>query len=372
MFSTTLKVLKFLFYSAMASLAPHVDTEPPKNTIIFDPDPHVRNLRRTVNACAYLRDLARYCPHGAGEAVIKKVEFMKSSRVPNHEFLLCHVKDPRNIPGRDTVIQIERFNDSAPSQRPDTDIPSLQPPAKDRRSLSPQSISDASSHSSSPSIFGPALDLFTIFCMPIITSKDYDVLSTLNFNDDSTFVAEQAAAMAMVASDAADEYNPISHQCYWYARVIFNIIVETQAGNYIKTPPEDNKRMGRRGMVRIVNDAASNIFIPPADTSERLIRTYLTTWHQWQVDIEKKKKEKDAPLQREEAARRDAEAATEREEEARRDAEAAAEREEAAQRDAEAATEREEAAQRDAEAATEREEEARCAAEAATEREEAT
>ncbi|KAK0472838.1 hypothetical protein IW261DRAFT_1423994 [Armillaria novae-zelandiae] len=279
MFSTTLKVLKFLFYSAMASLAPHVDTEPPKNTIIFDPNPHVRNLRRTVNACTYLRDLARYCPHGAGEVVIKKVEFMKSSWVPNHEFLLCHVKDPRNIPGRDTVIQIEHFNDSAPSQWPDTDIPSLQPPPKDRRSLSPQSVSDASSHSSSPSIFGPVLDLFTIFCMPIITSKDYDILSTLNFNDDLTFVAEQAAAMAMVASDAADKYNP----------VIFNIIVETQARNYTKTPPEDNKCMGKHGM----------------------------------VDIEEKKK---AATEREEEARCAAEAATEREEATRRDMEAAAER----------------------------------------------
>ncbi|KAK0484248.1 hypothetical protein EDD18DRAFT_1361823 [Armillaria luteobubalina] len=313
MFSTTRKVLKFLFYSAMASIAPHIDTEPPKNTIIFDPDPHVHNLRKTVNACAYLRDLARYCPHGAGEAVIKKVEFMKSSRVPNHEFLLCHVKDPRNIAGRDTVIQIERFNDNAPPQRPRTDIPSLQPPTKDRRSLSSQSVSDASSHSSSPSLFGQALDLFTIFCMPVITSKDDNVLSTLTFDDDSTFSAEEAGVMAMVASDAADEYSAISHQCYWYARVIFNIIVETQAGKYTKRPLEDNKRMGKRGVIRIVNNASSNFFIPPSDTSQRLVHSYRAKWHQWQVDIEEKKKEKDAPLRREEAARCTAEAAAERE-----------------------------------------------------------
>ncbi|KAK0197694.1 hypothetical protein F5146DRAFT_995327 [Armillaria mellea] len=316
MFSMTRKVLQFLFYSAMAALAPHVHTERPKNTFIFDPDPHSRKTRRSNNAWSYLSDLAEYCPYGAGEAVIKKVEYMKSKRVPNHEFLLCHVKDPRNIRARDTVIRIERFSDNAPLQREprsDSNLPSLQPPAKDRRSLAPESISDTSSHSSSRSLFGQALDLFAIYCNPVIEFKDYDVLSTLTFNDDSTFVAEQAAVAAMVASGAADEYSAITHQCYWYARVIFNIIVETQAGQYTKRLFEDDKQMGRRGKLRIINDAASNLFIPPGDTSERLIHTYRVKWLQWQVDIEERKKEKDAPLRKEEAARRDAEAVAERE-----------------------------------------------------------
>ncbi|PBK70656.1 hypothetical protein ARMSODRAFT_89064 [Armillaria solidipes] len=196
---------------------------------------------------------------------------MKSSRVPNHEFLLCYVRDRRNIYDREAVIRIERFSDSAPPQPPlephvNISALSLQPPVKDRRSLSSESISGTSSHSSSPSLFGPALDLFTITYMPVIAVKDYDVLSTLTFNDNSTFLAEEAAVIAMVASDAADECSVLSHQCYWYTRVIYNIILETQAGKYTKTPLEDDKRMGRRGRVKIVNDAASNILIPPSDT----------------------------------------------------------------------------------------------------------
>ncbi|KAK0215716.1 hypothetical protein IW262DRAFT_1496562 [Armillaria fumosa] len=271
MFSTARKVLQFLFYSAMASLAPHdVHTEPPKNTIIFQTDPHVRKGRRSQNAFYYLSDIAERCPHGAGEAVIKKVEFMKSSRVPNLEFLLCHVKDPK-YPWQG-YCYLDRARDSAPPQqepRTDSLVPSLQPPTKDSRSLSSESVLDTSSHSSSPSLFGQALDLFTIFCMSVIAFKDYDVLSTLTFNDDSTFSAEEAAVMAMVASDATDEYSVISHRCYWYARP---------------------------WKVRIVNDAASNIFIPPSDTSQRLAHTYLAKWLQWRVDIEERKKEKDAPL----------------------------------------------------------------------------
>ncbi|KAK0183737.1 hypothetical protein F5146DRAFT_1007639 [Armillaria mellea] len=178
----------------MAALAPHIHTEHPKNTFIFDPDPHSHKTRRLNNAWSYLSDLAEYCPYRAGEAVIKKVEYMKSNSLP--------------------------------------------------------------------SLFGQALDLFAIYCNLVIEFKDYDVLSTLTFNDDSTFVAEQAAVAAMVASGATDKYSAITHQCYWYAWVIFNIIVETQAGQYTKRPFEDDKQMGRHRKLRIINDAASNLFIP--------------------------------------------------------------------------------------------------------------
>ncbi|SJL16126.1 uncharacterized protein ARMOST_19645 [Armillaria ostoyae] len=202
---------------------------------------------------------------------------MKSSQVPNHEFLLFYAEDLRNIYGREAVIRIERFSDSAPPQ------PLLEPHVN---------------------ISAPSLQ-------PLIAVKDYDVLSTLTFNDNSTFSAEEAAMIAMIASDADDEYSVLSHQCYWYARVIYNIILETQVGKYTKTPLEDDKRMGRRGRVKIVNDAASNILIPPSDTSKQLAQTYLAKWHEWQEDIKERIKEKEALLRREEAARRVAEAVAE-------------------------------------------------------------
>ncbi|KAK0443757.1 hypothetical protein EV421DRAFT_2018899 [Armillaria borealis] len=193
------------------------------NTVIFETNISARKDRKSQTARFYPSAVAQHCPHRAGEAVIKKIEFMKSSRVPNHEFLLCYVRDRRNIYDREAVIRIERFSDSAPPQPPlephvNISALSLQPPVKDRRSLSSESISGTSSHSSSPSLFGPALDLFTITYMPVIAVKDYDVLSTLTFNDNSTFSAEEAVVIAMVASDAADECSVLSHQCYWYAR----------------------------------------------------------------------------------------------------------------------------------------------------------
>ncbi len=62
-----------------------------------------------------------------------------------------------------------------------------------------------------------ALDLFTSTYMPVIAIEDYDVLSTLTSNDNSTFSAEETLMIAMVASDVADECNVLSHQCCWYA-----------------------------------------------------------------------------------------------------------------------------------------------------------
>ncbi|KAK0232189.1 hypothetical protein EDD85DRAFT_939155 [Armillaria nabsnona] len=222
--------------------------------------------------------VAQHCPPRAGEAVIKKIEFMKSSRVPNHEFLLCYIKDRRNISGKEAVIRIERFSDSAPPQ----------PPLEPHVNISAPSLQPLSS----PSLFGPALDLFTITYMPVIAVKDHDVLSTLTFNDNSTFSAEEAAVIGdRPASYAGDEYSVLSHQCHWYAWVTYNIILETQAGTSTKTSLEDDKRMGRRGRVKIVNDAASNILIPPSDTSKQLAQTYLAKWHERQEDIKREDKD---------------------------------------------------------------------------------
>ncbi|KAK0204149.1 hypothetical protein DFS33DRAFT_1275219 [Desarmillaria ectypa] len=307
-------------------------TIPPENTIIFEPDVSARKDRKSQTARSYLSSVAQHCPHGVGEAVVKKIEFMKSSRIPNHEFLLCYVKDHRNIRGREAVIRIERLNDSAslqplPEPQSGTTKPSLQPPVNDRHSLS-ESISHTSSHSSSHSLSGPALDLFTITSMPVIATKDSNVLSTLTFNDNSTFAAEEAAAIAMVASDAADEYSVLSHQCYWYARVVYNIILETQAGNYTKAPLEDDKRMGKHMGMKIVNDAASNILIPPSDTSKHLTQTYIRKWRELSEDIDDRKKKKEEPIRKAEAAQRGEEAA-------KRDAESAKRVAEAAQREAE-------------------------------------
>ncbi|PBK98671.1 hypothetical protein ARMGADRAFT_1075489 [Armillaria gallica] len=147
--------------------------------------------------------------------------------------------------------------------------------------------------------------------MPVIAVKDCDVLSTLTFNDNSTFSAKEAA-------------------CHWYALVTYNIILEMQAGTHNKTSLEDDKRMGRRGRVKIVNDAVSNNIIPPSDTSKQLTQTYLAKWHEWQEDINREDKGALSPASQ--SVRRAAETVAERERraklEAQRREEAALQREE--------------------------------------------
>ncbi|KAK0449554.1 uncharacterized protein EV420DRAFT_1564641 [Desarmillaria tabescens] len=307
MFSKAVKSLQFVFYSALTSVAPFdFHTIPPKNTLIFEPNAITRKDRKSQTARYYLSSVAQHCPHGAGEAVVKKMELMKSSWIPNHEFLLFYVKDRRNIYGREAVIRVEILNDSSPPQpESDTTTPSLQPAQGDGRPFPSESTPHAVSHSSSsPPTLRPALDLFTITCMPVISTKDCNILSTLTFNGNSTFSIEEVAAIASVASAAADEQSLLGHQSSWYARMIYSIILETQAGNYTKAPPD--KHMGKH---KIVDDAASNILIPSSDASKQLTQAYLKRWREYLGDIDDRKKVKEEPsIPMAEAPRREAEA----------------------------------------------------------------
>ncbi|KAG7444780.1 uncharacterized protein BT62DRAFT_921049 [Guyanagaster necrorhizus] len=64
--------------------------------------------------------------------------------------------------------------------------------------------------------------------MPVASAWDANMLSTLVSHSDSTFSAEEATVIAIVTSNATDEYMPLTHQCYWYAQIIFNTIIEMQ------------------------------------------------------------------------------------------------------------------------------------------------
>ncbi len=267
-----LRHLQFLFYAILTYYAPYdFRTIPPQNYVIFVPDVVDRRYRTRQTARSYLSFIAHGCPHGAGEAVVKKIELMKSSRIPNHEFLICYVKDHRNIYGREAVIRIERFSDSAPPYwgptRFDIMTPSLgQPPIQDKLSPSSESVSRTSNHALSPESFClPARDRFAITCIPVIPIEDYDILSTLTFTPNSAFTIEEAAVIAMVASAAAEECSDTS---YPYARVIYNIILESQAGNLKHTK-------GKGPLEDIV-------------TSKQLTQTYVEKWREFQVDVQER------------------------------------------------------------------------------------
>ncbi len=268
------KVLRFL---AMA--IPHAPE--PENTIVFETDNAARKDPRSQSARSYLISVARYCPNGVGEAVVKRIEYRKSSEAPNHEFLLCYVED-RNVYTRQAFIRIERFNKDQPA--PDNGAPPAPPlalPPAPRLSL-------AAMHSSSPSLFGRAVDVFTITC--VINAKRSDTtLSTLIFDDNAGFTADEAAMICHIVSECADEYNALGHQCHWYAGVVYSVIQETQSGRFTKTPAEDNKHAGKGWGTRQVNNQKMDFLPLPEHTSKQLSQTHFKRWPEWVADIEQTK-----------------------------------------------------------------------------------
>ncbi|KAK0482290.1 hypothetical protein IW261DRAFT_1606223 [Armillaria novae-zelandiae] len=143
------KVLQFFFYSATnyVALYDFCTTQ----AIIFKT---AREDRKSQTSRTFLSSIPQHCPHGAGEVAIKKIEFMKSPRVLNHE---------SSAMLRGTAICLAR------------------------RLL---------------------LECFG----DIIAIKDYDILSALTFKYGSTFSEEEAVViMALAASDAADECSIPSH-----------------------------------------------------------------------------------------------------------------------------------------------------------------
>ncbi|SJL16109.1 uncharacterized protein ARMOST_19627 [Armillaria ostoyae] len=257
MFSKARKTLQFLFYAVLTSYAPYdFRTIPPENTIIFVPDVICRRDRRSQTARSYFSSVAQHCPYGAGEAIVKKIEFSSSTLRRNHSLILT----PPHLPWVTPIVQ-------------------------DRRSLSSESasISRTGSHSPSPeSLYVPANGLFTITCMPVILIEDYDILSTLTFKHNSRFAIEEAA---VIASAAAEE---CSIPSYLYDRVIYNIILESQAGNLKytkgKAPPED------------------------IATSKQLTQTYIEKWREFRVDIQERIEVREDSMRRMEEARRQTEA----------------------------------------------------------------
>ncbi|PBK62949.1 hypothetical protein ARMSODRAFT_1024488 [Armillaria solidipes] len=252
----------------------------PENTIVFETDSAARKDPRSLSARAYLVFVARHCPNGVEEAVVKKIEYRKSSEAPNHEFLLCFVED-HNVPTRQAIIRIECFNQNQIA--PDRGVPFALPPAK--------FLSLDALRSSSPSLFSTTVDVFTITC-GINDKRSDTTLSTLIFDDNSGFSADETAMICQIVSECADEYNSVGHQCYWYAGVVYDVIQETQSGRFTKTPAEDNKHVGKGWGMRSVNNQRMNIFSPPEHASEQLSQTHLRKWPEWVADIEAKKKKR--------------------------------------------------------------------------------
>ncbi|KAK0458576.1 uncharacterized protein EV420DRAFT_1479811 [Desarmillaria tabescens] len=82
-----------------------------------------------------------------------------------------------------------------------------------------------------------AHDFFTI--TSDVNARHSDrIPSTLTFDDDSTFTAEEAVMICKIAGDLAQKSSSISHQ---YTRTIDNIIQQMQKGRFAKKPAEDDR-----------------------------------------------------------------------------------------------------------------------------------
>ncbi|KAK0455172.1 uncharacterized protein EV420DRAFT_1481428 [Desarmillaria tabescens] len=239
MLSKARRSLQTLFCPATA--APASFTPPPENTIIFEVDSAARRSTKSQSAYSYLTSVARYCPRGVGDAVVTKIEFRKSPKPPNHEFILLYVKD-RIVPG------------SKPREGSSLSLDSTKFDYSPDASLSTE-------HD------------FFIITSDVNTKRSDHILSTLTFDDDSTFTADEAAMICKIASDFSQHF---SHQ---YARVIYNVIQKTQKGHFTKKSAEDDRCM-------VSNGASISYF-------DRLAEIYCEEWPKWMADIEKRKREMD-------------------------------------------------------------------------------
>ncbi|PBK83151.1 hypothetical protein ARMGADRAFT_1089704 [Armillaria gallica] len=137
--------------------------------------------------------------------------------------------------------------------------------------------SDSASLDASPLLHG-----FLTITADVNTKRSGRTLSTLTFDDDSTFSADEAAMICKITSDFAKEDNIIG---FWYAWAIYNVIQQTQKGCFTKTPAEDDRRIDLHSGV---NKGAS-VF----DISQRIVDIYREEWPKWMADIENKKLEMD-------------------------------------------------------------------------------
>ncbi|KAK0229058.1 hypothetical protein EDD85DRAFT_794179 [Armillaria nabsnona] len=169
---------------------------PPENSIIFEVDRVTCKGTKSLPVCSYLISVTRFCPYGVGDTAIMKLKFRKSSK---SQFLLLYVKDC-TIPGEKAVIWI---NCNTEAQTPDQ-----------------EKAFSLSSDSTLLNAF-PSLQHFLTITDNINTKHSDCTLSTLTFDSDSTFSADEAAMICKISSDFAKEDNTIS---VWYAWVIYNVI----------------------------------------------------------------------------------------------------------------------------------------------------
>ncbi|KAK0185960.1 hypothetical protein F5146DRAFT_1068655, partial [Armillaria mellea] len=239
---------------------------PSENIVMFEVDRVVRKDVRSSPARHYLFDIVQFCPRGVGVAVVTRIKFRRSSKSPNHTFLLVYVKDCK-VPGLSAVVRIERHGHRTPAD------------TSDGQNISPLSLD---------CIQGIPLpfsgDIFTIAPQARITSSD-EILSTLVFSDGSSLTAERVAMICEVVSDSASEYSVATTQCSWYAATIYEIVQSMQTGQFRKEPTMDDRRMHMHYGLDI--EKASNVSTPLYQSPHRLTERYLNQWDEWKADVEK-------------------------------------------------------------------------------------
>lgn len=148
----------------------------------------------------------------------------------------------------------------------DVDVPTsmtLQPLSASTASSSPQSrsgspvpvtrngrptlIPSISSVSHSSESFGKrsAADQVTYQLGDHITSQPSECLMQIDFERRHRFPLEQLLTMASVLSHQSTKYNLVTTQCYWFAGMLWDLILSEKIGEWKRIKPKPSKSKGR-------------------------------------------------------------------------------------------------------------------------------
>ncbi|KAK0185375.1 hypothetical protein F5146DRAFT_1143834 [Armillaria mellea] len=292
----------------MTTIHPYnFSTDPPQNTIIFEPDTDLRKNSRSQLAGNYLGDILKYCPYGSGKAIVTKMEYHKmGAKNTCHEFLVCYAEDRHKIHGQVAIITIECCGIVDAPQRPQGGEPQASLTSLSCNSLTSLSCNSltflssnssipSGSHSSKPSgsLCSTTEDKFRITCAPKVKPVKLWLLSTLYF-DHSSLVVEELAVATKVASEVDKQYHIVTNQCLWFTFLIWNIVCHVKDSDFCKVALEKDRMGTFSGLLLLHTNASSIFWFKAHGKLADIIGTYHMQWKQWVLDIKAKKMEKEA------------------------------------------------------------------------------
>ncbi|KAG8749007.1 hypothetical protein FRC12_013672 [Ceratobasidium sp. 428] len=237
-----------------------------------------------------------------GNIYIQSGEFYKNSKGAQHEFLVFYFKDKLDtarqsvlildrVPRREVLSQPDPHDPSSLEMAMPTDIDQQPEPSKvlDQGQVFQfsQSVPSVESKALICDIFiknsALAADMFFISKNNKLSEicdwrdfSDYQKLETLDVPHTNLGI-EQLLVLAAAVSNHHPGYNLFTHQCYWYAGVIWDVVSQL-AG---QIPKSISPGKGRAKLMPFLSIASRHY---PSDSGV-LLKLYNSQWAQFCTDI---------------------------------------------------------------------------------------